>query len=260
MVYEKIGCGRRAVVQTTAVLIVFVILFSCTLTILNVERHIINYYLVRENVLATRGKVMECKINAAIKLLEYIDDIMLSRKLLSYEEFMDIFDDKIFYESYKDEVFSVSFFVHFSLKGFSENRLHGFPEYSGSRFYAKINYHIVNRFDVEVYGEDTFYVTCNVDFTSILDRVRVAQNIFENQMVSKLSFNSTLDEIVNLVYELNGLLKDCSGCSIVLDYVSFGDSNLMIGYKIVYPISYESVLKYGVSNMVSLYCERLLIL
>ncbi|MEM4736382.1 MAG: hypothetical protein QXD41_00780, partial [Nitrososphaeria archaeon] len=102
MVYAKVGCGRKAVVQTIAVLIVFVILFSCTLTILNMERHFIDYYLLQENILATKGKVRECKVNAAIKLLEHIDGAMLSKNLLSYEEFLDIFSDKIFYESYED--------------------------------------------------------------------------------------------------------------------------------------------------------------
>ncbi|MEM2505481.1 MAG: hypothetical protein QXS74_01790 [Nitrososphaeria archaeon] len=260
MVYAKVGCGRKAVAQTIAVLIVFVILFSCTLTILNMERHFIDYYLLQENILATKGKVRECKVNAAIKLLEHIDDVMLSKNLLSYEEFLDIFSDKIFYESYEDEVFSVSFYVNFSLKGSSVNRLYEFPEYSGSRFYAKICYRIVNRFGVEVHGEDTFYISCNVDFISILDHVRDAQQIFEDGIFSRLSFNSTLDDIVNLVSELNWLISASTGCHIVLGNVSLEDSVLMISYRIVYPILYESVFLYGVSNVVQLYYERLLIL
>lgn len=113
MVYAKIVCGRKAVVQTTAVLIVSIILFSCTLAALNVKRHIIEYYLVQENILTTKFKVRECKINAAIRLLKYIDDLMLPKNFISYDEFLNVFDDKIFYEFYEDEFFSVSFMFTF---------------------------------------------------------------------------------------------------------------------------------------------------
>ncbi len=260
MVYAKIVCGRKAVVQTTAVLIISIILFSCTLAILNVKGHIIEYYLVQENILATKFKVRECKINAAIRLLKYIDDLMLSKNFISYDEFLNIFDDKIFYESYEDEIFYVYFHVHFSLKGFSGNRLYEFHEYSGSRFYAKVDYRIINRFGIEVHGEDTFYVSCNINFTSILNSVRMAQEIFEGLMSSTLSSNSTLDEIMSLVYELNVLINASTGCQIVIDYIGFEGLSIMISYRLVYPIPYESVLMYGVSNMVYLCYERVLIL
>lgn len=146
------------------------------------------------------------------------------------------------------------------MKGFSGSRLYGFHECSGSRFYAKIDYCIMNRFGIEVHGEDTFYVSCNVNFTSILNSVRMAQKIFEGQMSSTLSSNSTLDEIMSLVYELNELINASTDCQIVIDDIDFDGLSPMLSYKLVYPISYESVLMHGVSNMVYLYCERVLIL
>lgn len=260
MVYAKIGCTRKAVVQTTTVLLVFIILFSCTLAILSAKRHVINYYFVQEQILATKGKIRECKLNAALDFLSYIDNAMLTRNILSCEELLEIIDDKIFYKEYEDEVFSISFQAYFSLKGFSKERLYELPEYNGSKFYGRINYRIQNKFGVGVYGEDIICVPCNIDFMFILDRVRLAQEMFENQMFSRLSKNATLDEITGLVYEYNELIKDSTGCEIVLHTVIFESAAFMIYYKIVYSIFYESIFIDGASNKISLYCDRVLMI
>lgn len=249
---------RKGIVQTTAVLIVFTLLFSCTLAILGAKRQAVNYYLLQEQFISVKSKIIECELNAAIDFLHTIDAIMLSKNIFSYDELLDVIGDKTFKRTYSDGFFSTFFEAHFSLKGFSDKRLYGLPEYDGTKFYAVLKYNISNLSDLNVYGEDSFYISCNINFDLILDEIKNARDFFESKLFSRLSEESNKENVSEMVYEVSGLVKTFFKCEAVIENILANENFVEIYYKLIHPTIYESVFEIGAYNNIIVYYESLL--
>jgi len=258
LVYKIVDFKRKGIVQTTAVLIVFTLLFSCTLAILGAKRQAVNHYLLQEQLILVKSKIIECELNAAIDFLHTIDAIMLSKNIFSYDELLDVIGDKTFKRTCSDGFFSTSFEAHFSLKGFSDKRLYGLPEYDGTKFYAVLKYNISNLSDLNVYGEDSFYVSCNFNFELVLDEIKNAKDFFESQLSSRLSEKFNKENVSETVYEVSGLVKTFFKCEAVIEDIVVNENFVEVYYKLIYPTVFESVFEIGVNNNIIVYYESLL--
>jgi hypothetical protein len=244
------------VVQTTVVIIVFTILFSCTLAILGAKRQVANSYLLQEQYALAKNKILECRLNAAMDFLYTMDTVMLSKNNFSYDELLHFVEDKTFERAYSDGFFSTFFEAHFSLKGSCDKRLDGLPEYDGTKFYVTLNYNISNLSGLNVCGEDSFYISCSLNFRLILDELEGAREFFESQLFSKFSEKLSKENVSEIVYEVTGLVKSLFNCDTIIENISVNENFVEVHYKLAYPTVYVSMFEEGVSNNIIVYYER----